>query len=456
MADRLDFTIRSIEAIPAPAAGRLELKDTKTPGLYLRVTSNGVKSFSFVGRAKGSNRVERVTLGKFPTVKPEQARSRATQIGGQLASGKSVATVERERRGELTLNDLRDLYVKHLEKTTKRPQAFEDVYRLYTEPVFGTRRLSEIRATDVENWLHAVPEKMLRRRAEKAAHRQAVATEKRNAIAARQEVRRHGPDPKASKLTRPPANEITGERTANSALEGLRAIFNWAIKPRNAFFVGVNPASGHKLFPKKERDRFLQPAELKPFFASLAVEPNTTARDCIVMKLLTGARKANVHQMRWAEVDLNKMEWRIPKTKNGDSQNVPLVPEAVAILELRKESATTAFVFPSVGKNGYIHTTARAWRRVLERAELTNIIEHDLRRTLGSWQARTGASLVLIGKSLNHRDATSTQIYARLDTDPVRQSVTRATTAMFEAAGLKAPTPVVQLQQKSKRGRRAA
>ncbi len=457
MTERLDFTIRSIEAIPAPAAGRVELKDTKTPGLYLRVTSNGVKSFSFVGRAKGSNRVERVTLGKFPTVKPEQARSRATQIGGQLASGKSVATVERERRGELTLNGLRDMYVKHLQKTTKRPEAFEDVYRLYTEPVFGARRLSEIRATDVENWLHAVPEKMLRRRAEKAAQRQALVTDRRKAVAARQAVRRHGPDPKPHKETPPPANEVTGERTANSALEGLRSMFNWAIKPRNAFFVGVSPASGHKLFPKKERDRFLQPSELKPFFASLAAEPNTTARDCIVMKLLTGARKANVHQMRWAEVDLdNKMEWRIPKTKNGDSQTVPLVPEAVAILKVRKESATTEFVFPSRGKDGYINTTARAWRRVLGRAELTNIVEHDLRRTLGSWQARTGASLVLIGKSLNHRDAASTQIYARLDTDPVRQSVTRATTAMFEAAGLKPPAPVVQLQQKAKRGRRAA
>ena len=41
------------------------------------MTENGVKTFSFVGRAKGSSRVERLTFGKFPTVKPEEARNRA-------------------------------------------------------------------------------------------------------------------------------------------------------------------------------------------------------------------------------------------------------------------------------------------------------------------------------------------------------------------------------------------
>jgi integrase len=61
---------------------------------------------------------------------------------------------------------------------------------------------------------------------------------------------------------------------------------------------------------------------------------------------------------------------------------------------------------------------------------------HDLRRTLGSWQAKTGASLVIIGKSLNHKSLSATAIYARLDLDPVRQSVNTATAAMMEAGGL--------------------
>jgi integrase len=58
---------------------------------------------------------------------------------------------------------------------------------------------------------------------------------------------------------------------------------------------------------------------------------------------------------------------------------------------------------------------------------------HDLRRTLGSWQARAGASLTIIGKSLGHKSQQATAIYSRLDLDPVRASVEQATAAMIEA-----------------------
>jgi integrase len=59
---------------------------------------------------------------------------------------------------------------------------------------------------------------------------------------------------------------------------------------------------------------------------------------------------------------------------------------------------------------------------------------HDLRRTLGSWQAAGGTSLLIIGKSLGHRSESATRIYARLATDPVRESVEKATVAMITAA----------------------
>ena len=52
--------------------------------------------------------------------------------------------------------------------------------------------------------------------------------------------------------------------------------------------------------------------------------------------------------------------------------------------------------------------------------------------------------MILIGKSLNHMDPQSTAIYARLDLDPVRESVDRAASAMFEAAVLKPAAEVIQ------------
>ena len=69
-------------------------------------------------------------------------------------------------------------------------------------------------------------------------------------------------------------------------------------------------------------------------------------------------------------------------------------------------------------------------------ARLLNLNRHDLRRTLGSWQAATGASALEIMKSLGHKDMASTLIYARLDKEPVRKAMETATLAMFAAGGL--------------------
>ena len=90
----------------------------------------------------------------------------------------------------------------------------------------------------------------------------------------------------------------------------------------------------------------------------------------------------------------------------------------------------------------------RVWNRILERAGIDDLRIHDLRRTLGSWQAKTGASLVTIGKSLNHKSLNATAIYARLDLDPVRESVNTATAAMMEAGKPKKTADVVSLRGK--------
>ncbi len=193
------------------------------------------------------------------------------------------------------------------------------------------------------------------------------------------------------------------------------------------------------------------------FFQSLAEEQNETLRDYILLALLTGARRANLLAMRWTEVNLKESVWRIPNTKNGTPQNVTLSPEAVTILQARQDAAENGavFVFPGTGESGHIEEPKKAVIRVMERAGIPygrntpdGVTLHDLRRTLGSWQAKTGASLAIIGKSLNHKSQQATAIYARLDLDPVRASVNTATAAMMEAGGMKNAAEVLPMPKR--------
>ncbi len=101
--------------------------------------------------------------------------------------------------------------------------------------------------------------------------------------------------------------------------------------------------------------------------------------------------------MSWNNIDFNRCEWSIQETKNGESHTIPLIPQAVSILKERLERKTNQWVFSSpASKSGHIEEPKRAWKNLLKRADIQDLRIHDLRRTLGSWQAATGANSYII------------------------------------------------------------
>lgn len=431
MSNRINFTKATLTSLRHPAPGtRTVYHDAKTTGLQLRVTPAGIKTFSLFRRTKGGQ-PERITLGRFPDMTVEQARKLAARVNAEIEEGSNPADVKRAHKSEPTLADF---FKEYGERHGKKKRAWRDDqqrYRDYLEKPLGARKLSAITREMVGRILADMDR-----------------------------------DGKAGAT-------INNVRALASGLFG-KAI-EWS-------YVATNPVKGIPTRKAAKRDRFLQSDELPRFFASVGEEPNETIRDYFLLSLLTGARRANTLAMRWNQVNLADRIWRIPDTKNGTPQNVTLSPEALEILAARKESAEGAFVFPGDGNSGHLVEPKKGWQRIFDRDERkqlaarieaaggkfaakegegeTDALErarkaakklkidcegcriadlriHDLRRTLGSWQAKQGASLAIIGKSLNHRSQQATAIYARLDLDPVRASVNTATAAMMEAAGMK-------------------
>ena len=199
-------------------------------------------------------------------------------------------------------------------------------------------------------------------------------------------------------------------------------------------YSGPNPCERVKRFREAERERFLQPSEMRPFFAALKAEPPIW-RDFWLLCLFSGARRSNVAAMAWQDIDLDGGVWYLPgqKTKTGLPLAIVLPPPAVGILQARREAAPGEWVFP--GPVGHIKDPRKSWARVLRRSRIKDLRPHDLRRSLGSWQALAGASLQIIGASLGHKDPKATAVYSRLRLDPIRQSVSDAVDSMLAAAG---------------------
>jgi len=377
------FSKRRIEALEPPRKGRAQYRDSKTPGLVLRVTPNGTRTFAVYKKLNG--RPIRYRLGVFPEMTVEQARRRAAEVLGEIALGRNPAEARRYARQEPTLSDLFAHWVDHARQHKKTWAADEEQYNRYLKP-WARRRLSSIKKADVQA-LHA----RLGRR--------------------------------------------NGRYAANRAVALLRAVFN---KAADLGWNGPNPCTGVRMFRERARDRFLKPDELPRFFRALEEEPNPILRGFFLICLFTGARRRNVEAMRWDDLDFANALWRIPATKRGEPQVVPLSPVAMQVLIGLRPLAKDGWVFPALRKSrtGHLTDPMPAWRRILQRAGLVDLRIHDLRRSLGSWEALTGASLQVIGASLGHTRAETTQIYSRLTLERVRESVNQATTAMLAAGGL--------------------
>lgn len=378
--DEINFTKAAIEQLVAPeGAGRRYVHDTRESGLLLQITGAGRKSFQLYKKHQG--RPIRVTIGTYPEFAVEQARKRAREIKAELDQGGNPNDAARAQRQEMTFADLFAVYLERHAKVKKR--TWQEDQRQF-EQYLGTlaqKRLSTIAKRDIA-----------------AIHS------------------RIGKD-------HPTA--------ANRTLALVSSVFGRAVE--FGLWESMNPCLGIKKFPEQSRDRFLSGDELGRFFQSLEQEPNATLRDFFLVALLTGARRANVMAMRWSEIDFKENVWKIPLTKNGTSQNVPLTGAVLEILQERRRNTSSFFVFPGKGVTGHLVEPKSAWRRICKAAGIDGVRIHDLRRTMGSWQAKTGASLPIIGKSLNHKNASTTSVYARLDLDPVRSAMETATAAMLRA-----------------------
>lgn len=367
-ASKINFTKTNLEGLPLPSKDkRFYFYDTRGNGLHVVVTAGGQKSFYIRRRVNGKN--EKQFLGAFPDLSVEQARDKAARFAGAIASGDNPAEQRRILQGEPTLGELFEEYLeRHLKKSRKTWKEYEKQFNRY----FGdwiSRKASSITQEDVE--------------------------------------RKH------SELSR-----RRGEYSANRALQLLRATYNKGLTWRLIYC--PNPAVGITMFEEQSRERVLHADEFERFFSALDME-DEDFRDFVMLTLLTGARKSNVLAMSWNDVYLMRGTWTIPaeQAKNSRMQTIVLTEVEMEILQRRQDKNNlrdqpSNFVFPSTGQTGHVTDVKRSWTSFCDRAHLKDLHIHDLRRSLASWMASTGANVSVIRSALNHKDVKTTlTVYAR-------------------------------------------
>jgi integrase len=175
-------------------------------------------------------------------------------------------------------------------------------------------------------------------------------------------------------------------------------------------------------------ERFLTNDQMTRLMAEVRSSESGMLQHIVLFLLYTGARKREVLDATWADVDWARKSWRIPKTKSGKIRHIPLSVGAMQLLGALRDMAAKMGGMNSVaqGELARRHIFANpktglpfvsffySWDSARKRAGLPDLRVHDLRHSFASFLVNAGRSLYEVQELLGHADIRTTSRYAHL------------------------------------------
>lgn len=346
---------------------RIEIFDTDTTGLALRVTPTGHKSFFY--RYRYGDKIKRYTIGKYspPALTLKKARDKAKELRVQVNNGKDPQGEKQKQKyvqPPLTFKKLAQKY-KATSLPTLRDKTQTEHERIIDNeliPAFGKMPASELTKTQIISFLD----------------KKAIDNDKKI--------------------------------MANRIRARLHSIFEFGLDKQ---IVDHNPVTKIKSYPEGSgRERFFSEKEIKKLWEAFGVV-NEPAGSLMKMLLLTGQRKTETMNMMWEDIRHEKRKnfsglvWIIPKdlAKSHRLHLVPLSHLAKNVLEqMRIVNGAKSYVFASpVLNDSSITDISRSIKEVRTKSKVKDFKLHDLRRTVSTYLAELGVPQEVNSKILNHK-----------------------------------------------------
>lgn len=279
-------------------------------GLYLEVSAAGGRYWRLKYRHGGKEK--RLAFGVYPEVSLKAARERQTEARAILARGDDPAAAKRDaaaqaqREAAVTFEAVAREWLGHQSGrwTADTLDAIRKSLEAAVLPKIGARPMAHIRPREVMDIVKGI------------------------------DARGAG-------------------ETAGRVLQRVKAVFRYAVVHER---IDTNPMLDLKpselLKPRQVRHRAaLEDKDLPAFLATLdAYQGDPTTKAALRLLMLTAVRPGELRGARWAEIDTDAAEWRIPaeRMKMKAPHVVPLSPAALAVLAgMKPISGAGELVFPS-------------------------------------------------------------------------------------------------------------
>jgi integrase len=368
MGKKLKLNKKTLDSLKPPTdVDRVRYYDSEVSGFGVTVYASGRKSF-FLNYGPERHR-RRIKLGDYGPLTPDTAKAMARKLTGDIVSGDDPLEERKAVRTMPTFSKWVETYMVEVERRKKHPRNDKHYLAMATER-WGTKALDEVTVTDVRKLFESITAG---------------------------------------------GHKINANRWLASVRTCLQAAWR-------EDYIESNPAM--KVKPNREsepRDRVLSDDEFKRLLKAIPKVEDPHVRAAFTLLIETGARVSEVLHARWEDFDLDGRIWRIPSTKAGKPQVLPLAPSTVAVLD--NLDHPDDYVIAGRFEKKPRADLKKPWAELLKAAELTDVHIHDIRRTFGLHVARR-AGIHVASRLLRHSDIRVTERhYAPLGLDDLRKAL---------------------------------
>jgi integrase len=355
-----DIAVRKLKA----GAVRREVADG-TSGLRLIIQPSGARSWCV--RYRYQSRTCKLTLGSAPPLTLAEARAQAAAALAKVKAGTDPAVERRQAKAKAvdragdTVERLAALFLDQHARVKTRQSSWrhvEGTFRREVLPRWRGRQITDIGRRDIREIIRAIA------------------------------------------ATRP--------IMANRALAHLSRFFKWCV---NEDYITGSPCVGiERPAPENVRDRALSDDEVRQFWAATDTLP-TPFNDIYKLLLLSGARRQEIAELQWRELDLARKVWTLPseRSKSRLAHMLPLSPMAWRIIEAQPRIVGSDYVFGS-RRTGFAHMKSRLDSAMHADVPWRN---HDLRRTSRSLLSRARVASDVAELMLGHLLPGMRRVYDR-------------------------------------------
>ena len=396
----INFTKTVLDNLPIPEGkSRPYYHDSETPGLGLRVTSNGVKSFMVQRRINKKPQI--VTLGRYPEMTIQISRRMAIKALSSISEGVNPT----KQKEEKTLKDI------------TLGQVFSD----YIE-----NRRTSLKANTQKNYVGTFNSYLI-------------------------EWEDKPIDDITGKMVLQKHREITksSPSRANTVMRHLRAYYRFAINEyedsNNKPIFTYNPVdklSHHKVWNREKRKQtVIKTYDLKKWYEAVMalpqhqykdiyIESAETCRDLFLFILFTGLRRREASTLMWSNIDFKDHSLTIEDTKNHETHSLPLTPFLLEILERRKSESP--YIFQGTTPDKPLNDPKKQLDKVRKISGVYFNL-HDLRRTFITIAESLDINTYALKRLLNHKDQRDvTGGYIITDMERLREPMNKITNYILE------------------------